>query len=181
MKQSYVTLYEDLLKQALSVPDLVNALARKESSALVELNRWLLETEAVMKKHNIPQCAEIAGLRSKIIGASYVPEKSGMTKRKQQMAAASSVIHEAQGTLLRVLEPVENRLNEARDAVRQLLGIAYQANMIDRTADFNSMIQMLWTTFSAQEQLRGVSARILTLVNPSDALRILAEEIDLVL
>lgn len=181
MKQSYVTIYEELLKQALAVPDLVNRLAQKESSALLNLNRWLLETEAVMKKNSIPQCAEIAGLRSKIIGTSYLPEKNGATKRKQQLAAATSVVHEAQGTLLRVLEPIENRLNEARDAVHQLLGIAYQANMIDRTADFNRMIQMLWTTFSTQEQLKGVSARILMLVNQSDALRILAEEIDLAL
>lgn len=180
MKQSYLTLYEELLKQALSVPGLVNQLARKESTALQELERWLLETEAVMNQNRIPQCAEIAGLRTKIIETSYMREKSGTTKRKQQLAAAPSVVHEAQGTLLRVLEPVENRLNEARDAVRQLLGIAYQANLIDRTAEFNTMIRILWTTFSTQEQLKGITARILTLVNPSDALRILAEEIDLV-
>lgn len=179
MKQSYVTIYEDLLMQALGVPDLVNALARKDSSALLDLNRWLLETEAVMKKNSIPQCAEIAGLRSKIIGTSYMPEKNGATKRKQQLVTATSVVHEAQGALLRVLEPIESRLNEAREAIRQLLGIAYQASMINRTVDFNQMVQTLWTTFSTQEQLKGVSARILTLVNQSDALRILADEIDL--
>ena len=45
--------------------------------------------------------------------------------------------------------------------------------------DFNQMIQTLWASFSAHEQLKGAIARILVLINRSDALRILAEEVDI--
>lgn len=54
--------------------------------------------------------------------------------------------------MLQVIEPIENRINEARDAVRQLLGLAYQANMIDISKDFSLLIQSLWATFASREQ-----------------------------
>jgi hypothetical protein len=74
---------------------------------------------------------------------------------------------------------MENQLEEARAAIRQLLGVAYQAEMINPNADFNTIVQTLWATFSSHEQLKGAVASILVLVNKSDALRILAEEIDM--
>ena len=179
MKNSYLNIYEALLKQSLLIPELVSKSAHKDTTFLTHLNQWLLATEEVMKKNSIAQCAEIAGLRSKIISASYHTDVKGSNKRKHQLSVATSIIYEAQSTVLRVLEPIENRMNEARDAVRQLLGLAYQANMIDPDMDFNLLIQTLWSTFATHEQLKGIAARILILVNQSDALRLLAEEIDL--
>lgn len=75
--------------------------------------------------------------------------------------------------------PSKTRINEARDAVRQLLGVAYQENMINQDMDFTLLIQTLWNTFATHEQLKGISTRILVLVNQPDVLRLLAEEIDL--
>jgi len=178
MKSSYIDTYEDLLKQSLVIPDLVTKSANKELSFLEDLNQWLLDTEGVMKKHNISKCSELAGLRSKIIAASYASE-SKISKKKRQLSVATSIIYEAQSAVLSVLEPMESRLEEARNAIRQLLGVAYQANMANRHLDFNQMIQRLWADFSAHEQLKGAIANILVLVNRSDALRLLAEEIDL--
>lgn len=177
MKNSYINLYDSLLKQSLLVPELVTKSSKKDLSFLPSLDRWLLDTEKIMKDNNISKCAEIAGLRSRIVAAAYSTD-SKTSKRKRQITVATSIIDEAQATVLGTLEPIESRIYEARSAVRQLLGVAYQAGLIDKSLDFNEMIQKLWSSFSAHEQLRGAIANILVLVNQSDALRILAEEID---
>ena len=178
MKHSYIDTYEDLLKQSLLIPELVTKSANKDMNFLPSLNQWLLDTEKIMKKYDISKCAEIAGLRSKIVAASYSIEPK-VSKRKRQFSVATSIIYEAQSTVLSILEPMESRIEEARDAIRQLLGVAYQANMANQNMDFNQMIQTLWASFSTHEQLKGAIARILVLINRSDALRILAEEIDI--
>jgi hypothetical protein len=178
MKYSYIDAYQDLLKQCLFIPDLVTKSANKELSFLENFNQWLLDTEEVMKRYNISKCAEIAGLRSKIIAASYATD-SKISKKKRQLSVATSIIYEAQSTVLSVLEPMEGRIAEARNAIRQLLGVAYQSNMTNRQMNFNQMIRKLWADFSAHEQLKGAIASILVLVNQSDALRMLAEEIDM--
>ncbi len=177
MKPSHIDMYEALLKQSLLVPELVTLSAHKNSEFLDALNQWLLDTEEVMKKFNISKCAEIAGLRSKIITASYNTDSKN-SKRKRVFIVATSIIYDAQSTVLNVLEPIENRLDEAKASIRQLLGVAYQANMIDANMDFNLVIQKLWAEFSNHQQLKGAIATILVLINQSDALRILAEEID---
>lgn len=178
MKHSYIDTYEDLLKQSLLIPELVTKSANKDMNFLPSLNQWLLDTEKIMKNYNISKCAEIAGLRSKIVAASYNIDPK-VSKRKRQFSVATSIIYEAQSTVLSILEPMESRIEEARDAIRQLLGVAYQANMANQNMDFNQMIQTLWASFSTHEQLKGVIASILVLINRSDALRILVEEIDI--
>ena len=176
MKHSEINLYESLLQQSLLIPDLVTKSAKKDLSFLPSLDRWLLDTENIMKENNISKCAEIAGLRSRIIAADL--QESKLSKRKERFRVATSIIDEAQSTLLSTLEPIEHRIAEARVALRQLLGVAYQAGMIDNSLEFNEMIQKLWSSFSSHEQLRGAVASVLVLVNHSDALRLLAEEID---
>ena len=178
MKHSLIDTYEKLLKQSFLIPALVTQAANKNISFLENLNLWLLNTEEVMRRHHVSKCSELAGLRSKIIAVSYAKEAK-VSKRKRLLSVATSIIYDAQATVLSILEPMENQLEEARAAIRQLLGVSYQAEMINPNADFNTIVQTLWATFSSHEQLKGAVASILVLVNKSDALRILAEEIDM--
>jgi hypothetical protein len=178
MNHSRIDTYEKLLKQSFLIPELVTQAADKDINFLENLNLWLVNTEAVMIKHNISKCSEIAGLRSKIIAVSYA-KVTAVSKKKRQLSVATSIIYDAQSSVLRILEPLENQLEETRAAIRQLLGVAYQTQMINPNDDFNAIVQTLWVTFSTHEQLKGAVASILVLVNKSDALRILAEEIDI--
>jgi len=179
MKHSHLDTYENLLKQSLLIPELVTKAAHKDINFLENLNQWLLNTEEIMRKYNISKCSEIAGLRSKIIAASYVVTEAKVSKRKRLFSVATTIIYDAQSTVLSTLEPMGNRIEEARDYMRQLLGVAYQADMVNPNMDFNEMVQALWAMFSTHEQLKGAVASVLVLVNRSDALRILAEEVDM--
>jgi len=179
MKNSILDIYESLLKKSLSVSHLVTLASKKDANFLPEFEIWLVELEQLLEKNRMAKCSEIAGLRSKIVSARYSQNKQVVNKRKRIVATAVEVVYEAQRTLLDVLEPMQQKIDEAKDGIRQLLGVAYQANMIDKTLNFNEMIQQLWFTFSTHEQLKGLTSKILVSVNKTDALRLLAEEIDL--
>ncbi|MFT6140926.1 MAG: hypothetical protein ACJAXN_002145 [Psychromonas sp.] len=87
-------------------------------------------------------------MRSKIIAASYATDPK-ISKKKRQLAVATSIIYEAQSIVLSVLEPMEGRIEEVRNVIRQLLGVTYQSNMTNRHINFNQMIRKLWADFSA--------------------------------
>ena len=178
MKQSCIDTYEALLNQSLKIPALVTKSAKKDNAFLTDLDCWLIETENIMETNNISRCSEIAGLRSKVVAAHYSLTPK-ISKRKNLLSVSTSIIYDAQRTLLDVLQPIEKHIEESREAIRQLLGVAYQANMIDTSLDFSQMIQQLWSSFLLHEQLKGIAVRILVLVNQSDAMRLLAEEIDM--
>jgi len=179
MKNSILDIYESLLEKSLSVSHLVTLASKKDTQFLPEFEMWLVELEELLEKNRMAQCSEIAGLRSKIVSARYSPNTQVVKKRKQIMATAIEVVYDAQRTLLDILEPMKQKIDEAKDGISQLLGVAYQADMIDKTMNFNEMIQQLWFTFSAHEQLKGLTSKILVFINKTDALRLLAEEIDL--
>lgn len=171
--------YDELSKMSFQVPAIVSKATQKSNNFVEALEQWLLKTEEVMEKNRIIQCSEIAGLRSKIINAQYTSEIASNKKRKHVHSVAVSIVYDAQSTLLAILEPMETRISEAREAIRQLLGVAYQAEMIDVTLEFNHILNTLWQTFSTHEQLKGLTSKVLVYVDKNDAMRILAEEIDL--
>ncbi len=179
MKNSVLDTYELLLDKSLGVSKLVSLASSKDTSFVPKFEQWLVETEELLEKNRIAQCSEIAGLRSKIINARYSDSTTTIKKRKYILSVATEIVYDAQHTLLSVLEPMKHRLDEARDGINQLLGVAYQADMINPDMNFNDMIQELWRTFSAHEQLKGLTSKILVYVNRTDALRILAEEVEL--
>jgi len=164
MNISHITLYDDLLKQSLKIPTLVTQSENKDSAFLTDFIQWLTKTEGIMKHHNLAKCSEVAGLRSKIIAEGYSNE-SKLSKKKRQLSTAISIICEAQRNLLDVIEPIGSKIQKSREAIRQLLNVAYQANMINMALGFNQMIPQLWSSFLLHEQLKGATVRILALIN----------------
>ena len=180
MKKSILDLYEKLLQQSLKVPLLVDLAEHRSGSFIDELQEWLRTTEKILEENRMPQCSELAGLRSKIVSAKYATNVPANKRRKHMTAVATEVLYAAQSTLLGVIEPMAHRIEEARESISQLLGVAYQTGMINAAMDFNDIVQGLWQTFSSHEQLKGLTSKILVSLNRSDALRILADEIELI-
>jgi len=81
-----------------------------------------------------------------------------------------------------VIKPYETNVNEARDLLKQLLSIVKQSGGIKYSdqLDFQVFITSIWQLFSTHEQLKPGTLKILTLISQIDALRIIAEEIDLI-
>jgi len=180
MQISLLSIIEPLKNKLLEYPVLANSLKNKDYNFLELLENWMKETETILKNNNIAQCAKIAGLRSKIIAPIFDESRGGSTKKRQFHLAAESM-YEIQDTILSVINPYEQKVNEARDLLKHLLSILKQSGAIKYTegTEFQYFINQIWTLFLTHEQLKPSMVTILTLISQVDALRIIAEEIEL--
>jgi hypothetical protein len=180
MQVSRLTIIESLESKLLTFPALVDSLKNKDYDFLDLLETWMKETETILKNNNISQCSKIAGLRSKIIAPIFEEGRGRSAKRKQWYIAAESM-YEIQSTVLSVIKPYEQKVNEARDLLRHLLSILKQSGAIKYAdgTNFQDFINGIWKLFSTHEQLKSSTVSVLALVPQVDALRIIADEIEL--
>ncbi|HMO63599.1 MAG TPA: hypothetical protein PKC39_16045 [Ferruginibacter sp.] len=171
----------DTLKGKLfMMPEIVDKLHQKENNSTDHLICWLRETEEILRKSGYAQCAEMAGLRSRILAAEFSEERR-YSKKKEKIRIALEIIYDAQSVIIKLIAPMEDKVNEVRMIINQILLIFKPSGILeyDEKYDFNVFIQGIWHMFKANEQVGGGISKILTFVNQSDAIRILAEEIDL--
>lgn len=171
---------DELKGKLFMMPGIVDKLQQKENNSVDHLMLWLRETEDVLRKSGYAQCAELAGLRSRLLAAEF-NEEHRSSKKKEKLRIASEIIYDAQSAVLKLVIPMEDKVNEARIIINQILLIFKPSGVLDydEKYDFNVFVQGIWHMFKANEQVGGGISKILTFVNQSDAIRILAEEIDL--
>jgi len=180
MQVSKVTIIESLESKLFTFPALVDSLKNKDYNFLELLENWMRETEIILKNNNIAQCSKIAGLRSKII-APLFDETRGRSVKKKQLHVAAESMYEIQNTILLVIKPYEEKVSQVRDLLKHLLSVLKQSGALKYTdeTNFQDFIDKIWKLFSTHEQLKASTVSILTLISQVDALRILAEEIEL--
>jgi len=180
MQVSRLSIIESLKGQLLLFPDLVNSLKNKDYNFLERLEEWMIETETILKNNNIAQCATIAGIRSKILAPIFDVTKVRSSKKKQVHIAAESM-YEIQDIVQTVLKPFEQKVSEAKELLRHLLNIVKQSGAAKYTAEtnFQDFINMIWRLFSTHEQLKSSTVSVLSLVSQTDAIRLMADEIEI--
>jgi len=179
MNKSLVDIVEKCKNLLFQVPKLADKLGEKDVQFIPELTNWLQESEEFLKTYNYAQCSEIAGFRSQLMTPLLSSEKNS-SKRKEQLYVASTILYPAQSVLHSVLEPIEFKVQQAREIITQLLQLAKQAGMIryEASIDFNTYIMGIFESFKSHEQLAASMTKVLTMINRSDVLRVMAEEID---
>jgi hypothetical protein len=180
MQVSSLSIIELLKIKLLEFPGLVDSLKNKEHNFLELLETWMKETETILKNNKISECAIISGYRSKIIAPLFAESQKRSTK-KRQLQQASEILFELQHTIVSVIKPYEIKVNEARDLLIYILSVVKQSGAIKYTDQtvFQGFINSIWQLCSTNEQLKPATVKILTLVSQVDALRIMAEEINL--
>ena len=181
MQVSSLSIIELLNGKLLEFPDLVDSLRKKDYDFLELLEKWMKEIETILKDNRISECAVIAGYRSKIIAPLFA-ESQKRSVKKRQLQQASEIMFELQNTILSVIKPHETKVNEARDLLIHLLSIIKQSTSLNYTdqTNFQEFVLSIWKLCSTHEQLKQGTIKILTLISQTDALRIIAEEINIV-
>ncbi|NQY52218.1 MAG: hypothetical protein HRT42_01485 [Campylobacteraceae bacterium] len=176
MKKSYLQIEKELLDQSLKFPNLVSQAFKKNSQFVNNFMDWLRLTENIMQKYKIPQCSQLAGLRSKIL----IPadKKLKLSKRRYNFQIAVSILNDSQEILTIVLSPISKKLDDSRDIIRQLLNVAYQHKIVDKNLEFNEILQTLLFEFSKHENLKTALGQIYALISQADTLCLLAEEVE---
>lgn len=178
MIKSYINTYNGLKESINKVPDLVNLLKDKNKNFISDFESWLTKTEGFLKKNNFSECSEMAGLRSRLYLVNFEDIRS-TNKKKKQMEIGAEMIYSAQNLVYNLIQPVEDKINEAKELVEELVTIAYNNNVININPheDYTNYIQSLWNHFKTHDQLSKYALRISSLIGNTDALRFFAEEV----
>ncbi|MEZ5046695.1 MAG: hypothetical protein R2831_06860 [Chitinophagaceae bacterium] len=180
MKISNLTIVEKLREKILVFPSIVDQLQQKDNQFILNLEHWMRDIENIFKNFNITDVSEIAGLRSKILSSSFERDNR-LSSRKKQIKTASEVLYDVQNRVLTVYKLHEMRVEESRVLLVQLISIINQTGTLQysQCANFNDFISKLWNSFYTLEQLRPSIHKVLSLVSQVDALRIIAEEVQI--
>jgi len=180
MKKSKVNLVTALKGKLIEFPYIVNSLEKKEINFVNKLLLWINQSEAIFINNNVSEVSELAGLRSKIIAPKSSDNKS-MSIKKIQLKIAAESLFELQHIVLNVLTPLELKIEECRELIRQLLQIVSQTKIIKYNQDlpFDSLINEVWQFIVSNDQLKAGAIKLKTSLSITDIQLLIADEVNL--
>jgi len=178
MRKSITKITTDIKKQLSEIHILVNQIEKKSTQSIRNIGDWLLATEKLLQDLNLPESSKFSVKRGEL--TSFIPSDNG-NKKKEHIHLAATVLTQAQQDLWETYSIYSEKLENASTLINQLLGVIYQTKEFkyNTNEDFTVFLNRVWTFCSTHEQLRGISAQIVSLINRSDVIIILAEKIDL--
>ena len=178
MKKSITTIVSELDKQLSKIQKLVNIIEKKDLQGIDNLRDWLYETEEVFKKLNLPQVSKFSVKRGELV--NFLPTEK-KNKRKEFFNFSANILTLSQEDLWQVYQKHIEKLDHAKELINQLLNLIYQSKAFgfDATRNFTSFIEDIWSFCSTHEQLKSITIQVLSFINKSDVLLIIAEEIEL--
>ena len=178
MRKSITKITTDIKKQLSEIHALVNQIEKKNTQSIRNIGNWLLATEKLLQDLNLPESSKFAVKRGEL--TSFIPSENG-NKKKEHIHLAASILTLAQNDLWESYAVYSNKLENASTLINQLLSVIYQTKEFkyDTNEDFTIFLNRIWHFCSSHEQLKGLSAQILSLINRSDVIIIMAEKIEL--
>ena len=180
MKKSTLHLVNDLQDQLLQYPHLVRKLEGKDPDFVEELFKWINTTERILETSRISAVSEVSGIKSSILAMEYSRDKRTKIRKEKQRVAAESV-QELQAIVHEVLKPLEVRVKESKELIRQLLHILSDAQAItyDPSQSFDEFISSIWNIIETHDQLKSGAIQLKTHFAQMDINLLLAEEVQL--
>lgn len=121
---------EEIERQLLEVPGLVDSYERRDSDFVSRLVGWLVDLERVFQHNRLPEAGAIAVKRAMMVsaGRGVVPEgvmvQGRMTRRKLKAASAIYALRSAAGLAASSIEADRERHRKAREMVCRIVALA---------------------------------------------------------
>lgn len=178
MRKSIKTVVTELNSQLSKIQEIVNLLEKKNLQGVTNLRDWLFGTEELFKKLNLPQGSKFSVKRGEL--TNFLPQEK-RNKKKELFHFAAAILATSQEEIWAICSTRMETLDNCKKLIRQLLNLIYQSKAFtfDSSQDFTLFIENVWSFCNSHEQLRGITVQLLSLINKSDVLLIMAEEIDL--
>ncbi|CAM1365183.1 hypothetical protein [Tenacibaculum xiamenense] len=178
MRKSITKITSDISLQLNEISPIADQIQKKSTQSIRNFSNWLTTTEDVLKNLNLPESSKFSVKRSEL--SAFIPSAGG-SKKKEHLFLTATLLTQAQQDLWEVFTAFNEKLENAKKLINQLLGLLYQTNEFkyDANEDFTVFIHDLWNFCHQHEQLKGITGQILSLVNKSDVIIIMANEIDL--
>jgi len=179
MRNTLLDPCEKLKTQLFKIGDIVDKFESKNNSAIKQWYDWLKQTEAILKQYNFSETAELAGLRAEsLLQPSSLKAKP--PTRKITMQQVLGTVSPAQTMVLHLQKNLEEKLENARHLIRQIVLAAKQANLLKNSQqdkNFTTYLESFLAQIQQHDQLQSGIQNIISAIGRADTLRILAEEI----
>ncbi|CAM1342520.1 hypothetical protein [Tenacibaculum amylolyticum] len=178
MRKSTTKIVGDIETQLAKISNIVDLLEKKRTASSQILKNWLSETEDTLQQLSIPEASMFAVKRGEL--TTFLP-KDSRNKRKEFFHFSATLLTGAQGDLWDVYKKHTEKLESATQLIHQLLHIIYQTKQFkyDPNEDFTLFIYQIWDFCCAHDQLKAITVQILSLINKTDVLIVLAKEIEI--
>ena len=178
MRKSTTKIVGDIEAQLAKISTIVNLLEKKSSTSSKKLKDWLTETEDMLQQLSIPEASMFTVKRGEL--TTFLP-KDSRNKRKELYFFSANILTNAQSDLWDVYKKHTEKLENATQLIHQLLQIIYQTKQFkyDTNEDFTLFIHQIWDFCAAHDQLKALTVQILSLINKTDVLLVLAKEIEI--
>lgn len=161
------------------VSEMVSSIQTKDLRAVQHLMKWLLAVEELMKKNNLPQGAEIAALRARLLAPSF--KSVTKNRRREEMFAALEIIPIAQQVVQEKLQPLMEKVEQGRNVLRQAIGLAVGIGLIgsmpDNPEEFSNWVMKTWSNIRDNKQLGVAISSTSSQMGYADTYRLFAEEL----
>ena len=171
---------EEIERQLLDVPGMVDSYERRDSDFVRRLVGWLVDLERAFQQNRLPAAGAIAVERAQVVSAErgVVPEgvvvQGRMTRRKLTDAAAIHALRSAAGLAASSIEADRERHRQAREMVCRMvaMAVAKQLRGFGR-GDRDCSDADRWNSLWNDPDPRGGAIQLQGLVGHSDALILL--------
>ncbi len=180
MVESTIDIASAIQAKLLLVPELVCKFENKDIYALQDWLAWIKDSEALLKKYNFAECAEIAGLHALICHEELKIYTDKRIKKKTVIAQAVSTVNPSQQILQNIYNRLQEKIENVRVVMKQILVVAKSAGLLNFNSEketFTQFLQSLLNQFKSHVQLAPSINSAIASIGRFDVIRILAEEI----
>ncbi|MEM6722279.1 MAG: hypothetical protein AAF611_23330 [Bacteroidota bacterium] len=158
---------------------LISDLLRSKSSRfLVEIERWLLENQKVLKQYGYVESSRMGILQNQLFVAK---SKDIPQKRRHLLMIGANCLESAHEVLAVLHEPIKNKLMNGRETIQQILVMISENPVYQQKPqeNFNQYVKNTWKRLRQDAQFSAVAVQLQTVLPEVDIYRIIAEEIEL--
>lgn len=179
MRISLFRIREQLIGLLLEIPPLTTALAGKQPGSVERLVDFLQRTEQLLIDNRMRQAADLAASRAALVAVRL--DISGGRLRSKERQCALERIGPIASAISEALGPLEQRIESARLAARQLLQLvaASGAVRLNGDRDLIELVERIWQLATEHDQLKSMAMQIRVALDRQDIPMLLAEEIDI--
>lgn len=168
---SCIKLYNELNDQFIKMHRVTYLLNKKDLKCINVLENWFASTEIILKENNCVESKIIAQYRGQLIieRLSCVPK---LTKRKRDFRAVSKVVNPIKETLLSLIEPMSNKINESEVLINRML--KFKEFTWNEGLNYRDYIHAVWRTLLTEQNTQEDAKMVLNLVGKDDALKLIS-------
>lgn len=172
---SNIELHNALNKQYDEIHRVNYLLNKKDLDCVEKLENWLLKTETILKEYDLKERVLI----SQFIGQFKIERSRKdtiMTKKNRELNAVSQVIEPTKQTVMKILEPMNQKISECENLVKRML--AQKDFNYNNGIDYRDYVMAVWRTLLNDNTTCCHAEKVLELIGEDDALQLISKNIN---